>query len=119
MAEKLTPMQQAQLAWLDTLPPKFERIHRGIETLAGQRVDDTEQRAMQRLLDELKAQASTLGVGSLSDTFGFMGSLLRRGGGHQVKVRGLREMLAGIRVNYEGARRAASTPADGSDPTAP
>lgn len=119
MAEKLSSKQQAQLAWLETLPAKFERLHRGIETLASNHGDETTQRSMQRLLDELKAQASTMAVGSLSDTFGYMGTLLRRGGGHQIKIRGLREMLAGAKVNFEGALRAASTPVSAPEPNAP
>jgi hypothetical protein len=110
VADKLSPRQQAQLAWLGTLPPKFDRLHRIIEQMATHHADDTTVRAAQRTLDELKAQASTLGVSALGDTFGYMGTLLRRSGGHQVKVRGLREMLAGAKINFEGALRSASTP---------
>jgi len=33
MAPKLTPRQQAQLAWLTTLPPKFEKLARLIELM--------------------------------------------------------------------------------------
>lgn len=118
MAEKLTARQQAQLAWLQTLPPKFERLHRLVELLSAHQADDVQLRAAQRMLDELKAQASGNGVPALGDTFGYMGTLLRRGGGHQLKVRGLREMLVGAKVNFEGALRAATTPATG-DPTSP
>jgi hypothetical protein len=110
VAAKLSPRQVAQLQWLETLPPKFDRLHRLVEALASQQADESQLLSAKRLLDELKAQASTTGVGTLGDTFGYMGTLLRRGGGHQLKVRGLREMLAGARVNYEGALRAASTP---------
>jgi hypothetical protein len=39
-----------------------------------------------------------------------MGTMLRRNGGHVVKVRGLRELLAGAKINWEGAVRFASTP---------
>ncbi len=119
MAEKLTAKQQAQLAWLETLPPKFERLNRLIEMLAAQHADDVQLRSAQRMLDELKAQASTNGVPALGDTFGYMATLLRRGGGLQLKVRGLREMLAGARINFEGAHRAASTPVPESGPTSP
>jgi hypothetical protein len=112
VAQKLSAKQQNQLAWLATLPPKFERLNRLIEQLAVQQADDVQLRSAQRMLDELKAQASTNGIPALGDTFGYMGTLLRRGGGHQLKVRGLREMLVGARINFEGALRAASTPAD-------
>lgn len=117
MAEKLNARQQVQLAWLETLPPKFERLNRLIELLAVQQADDVQLRAAQRMLDELKAQASTNAVPALGDTFGYMATLLRRGGGYQLKVRGLREMLVGAKTNYEGALRAASTPEAG--PTSP
>lgn len=119
MAGKLTSRQVAQLAWLETLPPKFDRMHRAIESIAALQNSDTETRALQRLLDELKAQAATLGVASLSDTFGYMGTLLRRGGGTQLKIRGLREMLAGVKTNYEGALRSASTPLEEPPASAP
>lgn len=114
---KLSPRQKAQLAWLETLPPKMARLTRAIELMQTQMPDDTTLRATQRLLDELKAQASTLGVTALGDTFGYMGTLLRRTGGHQMKVRGLAELMAGARTNFEGALRKASTPE--VDPTSP
>jgi len=110
MAQKLTPRQQAQLAWLDTLPPKFERIKRVIEMLATHHADETQVRSLQRLLDELKAQGGQVNITALADNFGYMGSLLRRAGGHQTKVRGLQDLLAGARINFEGAYREASTP---------
>ncbi len=120
MADKLSPRQQAQLAWLGTLPPKFDRLHRVIEQMASHQADDMTVRAAQRTLDELKAQASTLGVTALGDTFGYMGTLLRRTGSHQIKVRGLREMLVGAKINYEGALRSASTPESAAgEPTSP
>lgn len=119
MAGKLSARQVAQLQWLETLPPKFDRLNRMVEMLASQQADETQLRSTMRLLEELKAQASTVGVAALGDTFGYMGTLLRRGGGHQLKVRGLREMLAGARVNFEGALRAASTPEDERPATSP
>jgi hypothetical protein len=119
VADKLSPKQQAQLAWLETLPPKFARLNKVIEQLSVQHADDTSLRGAQRMLDELKAQASTLGVTALGDTFGYMGTLLRRSGGHQLKVRGLREMLAGAKINYEGAVKKASTPETDPEATSP
>ena len=107
MGLKLTSRQQAQLQWLEQLPPKFDRIFRTVEQLSSHQADDVALRSLARLLDELKAQASGLGIAALSDTFGIMGTLLRRGGGHQLKVRGLRELLAGAKINFEGALKAA------------
>ncbi|HEY3933367.1 MAG TPA: hypothetical protein VGL65_01985 [Gemmatimonadales bacterium] len=112
MAQKLSARQQAQLAWLDMLPAKFDRMKRVIEMLATQHADDIQIRSLIRLLDELKAQGSQLNITALSENFGYMGMLLRRGGGLQIRVRGLHELLAGARVNFEGAYREASTPVE-------
>ena len=110
MAPKLTSAQHAQLAFLGTLPAKFERIHRQIEEIASMRADDTQVRNLCRFLDESRNQAGTLNLGPLADTFGRMSMMARRGGGLQMKVRGLREGLVSLRTNFEGAHRAASTP---------
>ncbi len=112
MTQKLSARQQAQLAWLDLLPRKFDHMTRVIELLATQHADESQLRGLIRMLDELKAQSGTVGLAPLGDSFGYMAMLLRRAGGHQVKVRGLREMLVGARVNFEGAHRSASTPVD-------
>lgn len=105
---KLTGAQQAQLAFLETLPPRFERIHRQIEEIASLKADDTQVRALCRTLDECRNQASTLSLGAMADTFGMMSMLARRGGGLQMKVRGLREGLVSLKTNFDGALRAAT-----------
>lgn len=119
MGLKLTSRQQTQLAWLESLPQKFERAHRVIEAMAAHQADDTQVKSLARMLDELKAQGGSLNLTGLADAFGIMGVMLRRTGGHQVKVRGLRELLAGAKINWEGAIRMASTPETGpEDPSA-
>ncbi|HET9066879.1 MAG TPA: hypothetical protein VFN22_13760 [Gemmatimonadales bacterium] len=124
MAIKLSSRQQAQLAWLETVPRKYERLVRAVEQLSTNQADDALVRQTQRLLEEMKSQASQLGLGPLGDAYGIMATMLRRSGGHQTKVRGLREMLAGAKINYDGAVRAATQPeaADpdpGSEPATP
>jgi hypothetical protein len=44
---------------------------------------------------------------------GVMGMLARRTSGHQMKIRGLREGLGSLKINYEGALRSATTPEEG------
>ena len=110
MARKLTARQQAQVAWLDTLPPKFEKMKKILEMFATHHADETQVRSLQRMLDELKAQGAQINMTALAENFGLMGMLLRRSGGHQTKSRGLNELLAGARINFEGAYREASTP---------
>ena len=48
MAVKLSSRQQAQLAYLQTLPPKFQRIHAVIEEMAALRADDVVVRGLAR-----------------------------------------------------------------------
>lgn len=108
MSQKLTAGQQAQILFLQTLPPKLDRIHRLIEELSSLRLDEGRTRAFGRMLDELKTQATQLSLNPLGETFGLMGMMMRRGGGLQLKVRGLREGLASLKINYEGALRAAT-----------
>lgn len=105
---KLSGGQQAQLAFLATLPPKFERIYRQIEEIATLKADDMVQRGLTRNLDVLKNEASSLTLTGLADVFGVMANVARRGGGVQMKVRGLREGMISLKVNYEGALRSAS-----------
>ena len=108
MAIKLTVQQQSQLAMLSTLPPKIQRIQSVIEQMAGENADEAVVRGMVRLLDEMKAYASQLKMNGLAEAAGQMASTGRRGGGLQVKVRGLRENMTTVRTNYEMALRKAS-----------
>ena len=110
MPPNLSSRQQAQLAFLAQLPQKFQRMHSIIEQMSSQRVDDTILRGFGRLLDEVKGKATALSLNGLADTAGLMGTMLRRGGGLQFRVRGLRELLASLKTNYEAALRGASTP---------
>jgi hypothetical protein len=110
MAVKLSSRQQAQLAYLQTLPPKFQRIYAVIEEMATLRADDVVVRGLARLLDEIKGNAGSLSLTGLSDTAGLMATMTRRGGGLQMKVRGLRELLGSLKINYEAAMRSATTP---------
>jgi hypothetical protein len=110
MALKLSSRQQAQLVYLQTLPPKFQRIHAVIEEMATLRADDVVVRGLARLLDEIKGNAGSLNLTGLADTAGLMATMTRRGGGLQMKVRGLRELLGSLKINYEAAMRSATTP---------
>ena len=115
MASKLSSRQQAQLTFLQTLPPKFQRIHNIVEQMAGLRADEAMVRNLGRLLDEIKGNCSALSLSGMAETAGIMGTMLRRGGGAQLKVRGLRELLVSLKTNYDGALRSATTPESGED----
>ena len=110
MAIKLSARQQAQLGYLQTLPPKFSRIRNTIEQMATLKANEATVRGLARVLDEIRANAQALSLGGIADTCGLMSTISRRGGGLQMKVRGLRELLGSLQVNYEGALRAASLP---------
>jgi hypothetical protein len=115
MALKLSSRQVAQLEYLQTLPAKFQRIHAVIEEMSALRADEVVVRGLSRLLDEIKGKAAALSLSGLADTAGLMATMARRGGGLQMKVRGLRESLGSLKFHYEAALRSANTP----DPAAP
>jgi type II secretory pathway component PulM len=124
MSLKLSARQQAQLTYLQSLPPKFSRIKHTVELMASLKADEATVRGLGRQLDEIRANAQALSLGGLAETCGLMSTISRRGGGLQMKVRGLRELMGSLQVNYEGALRAASQPeavdhggpADGTTP---
>src|SRR6476620_11165056 len=110
MAPKLSSRQQARSAFLEQLPPKSQRTQSVIEQMAGPRVDEAITRGLGRLLDEIKGKASALSLSGIAETAGIMGTMLRRGGGIQFKVRGLRDLLTSLKSNYDAALRSATTP---------
>jgi chemotaxis protein histidine kinase CheA len=109
MALKLSARQQAQLAFLERLPPKIQKINATIEQMAGGQADDVTIRQLIRVSDEIKAGASQLGINSLADAAGGLASMGRRGGGMQVKVRGLRDALLSVKQSYDAALKKATT----------
>lgn len=110
VALKLSSRQQAQLAFLETLPPRIARVHSVIEQMAGGTADDAVVRGLCRLLDEVKAKAQALSLTGFSETAGLMGTMARRTGSLPVRVRGLRELLGSLRINHAAAVKKASTP---------
>jgi hypothetical protein len=110
MVQKLSSRQQAQLAYLELLVPKLQRIYSLVEQMASARVDEAILRGLGRLLDDIKGNAAALSLGGLADTAGRMGMLVRGRGGLPLKVRGLREMQGSLKMNYDAALRSATTP---------
>ena len=100
----LSGAQQAQLVYLGSLPPKFERIHRLVEEIANLQGGEMTVKTLCRILDELRNQSSSLTLNSLADVFGMMSMIARRGGGLQMKVRALREGQAPNK-NREGTTK--------------
>lgn len=78
--------------------------------MGAEQADEAVVRGLARLLDEIKGKAAALSLGGIADTAGLMGTMTRRGGGMQMKVRGLRELFGSLKLNYEGAMRSATTP---------
>lgn len=107
---KLSAKQQSQLAFLQLLPPRLQRLNSTVEQMSGGKVDESLVRGMIRVLDESKAHASQLGMNGLADACSQMASTARRGGGAQVKVRGLKDNLAYIRTQLDMATKKASIP---------
>ncbi len=48
------------------------------------------------------------GSNGLAETAGLMSTMARRGGGQQMKIRGLRELFGSLKINYDAAVKAAS-----------
>ena len=78
MALKLTPKQQSQLAFLELLPPKIQRIRGVIEQMHNPKLDETAVRGMIRVLDEMKAGASQQSLNGLADALGSAGRRAQR-----------------------------------------
>ena len=110
MTIKLSARQQSQIAFLELLPPRFQRFASLIEQMSAPKIDESLVRGLIRQLDEMKSGASQLGMNGLADAASQMASMARRGGGQQVKVRGLRDGLGVLRMNYDGALKKASVP---------
>ena len=89
---------------------EFQRIYAVIEEMSALRADDVVVRGLIRLLDEIKGKSGGLSLTGLADTAGLMSTMARRGGGLQMKVRGLRELFGSLKINYEAALRSATTP---------
>ncbi len=110
MASKLSAKQQAQVDFLERLPPKFAKVRTIVEQMGGGgSLDETSVRTMIRVLDEIKSGASQLSINRFADAAGAMAAMARRGGGLQVKVRGLREAFASVKSNYDAALTKAHT----------
>jgi len=106
----LSPQQQAQLACLQPFPGHLDRVHRLIEEMAALQGGQETVRSLIRLLDRLRHEAQAVQLTDVGDTLGYMGQLARRGGGLQMRVRGLREGLLSLRENYRATLRLASEP---------
>ena len=109
MVPKLSSRQQAQLAYLQLLTPKLQRIYSLVERMAGPRVDEAILRGLGRLFDDIKGNAAALSLSGLAETAGRMGMLVRGGGNMPLKVRGLRELHNSLKMNYDAALRSATT----------
>ena len=109
MGVKLSARQQAQLAWLQGLMGRLNKIQSTIEQMANGQADEVTVRSLGRNLNEIKAGASQLSMPTLANTAGLMGTMAQRGGGAQMKIRGLRELYASLKINYDAALKSATT----------
>ena len=112
MSQRRSSRSVAQLTWLESLPAKFDKAHWMIEAMASLHADDQLVRSFCRMCDELKSNADQLGLIAMADSAGHMSSLARRGGGLQMRVRGLGELLGNLKVSYEGALKSALAPGE-------
>jgi hypothetical protein len=76
--------------------------------MANMQADESVVRSFGRTLDEIKSGAGQMSLNGLAETAGLMSTMARRGGGHQMKIRGLRELFGSLKINYDAAVKAAS-----------
>jgi hypothetical protein len=110
MSIKLSSRQQAQLGFLDQAFSKVQRVQSLIEKLATPSEAEHAGRSLTRIVDEIKSGASGMGLSRVADSAANIGSIARRSGAIPQRLRSLREGLVGLKINWEGARKAASTP---------
>ncbi|MEP7326663.1 MAG: hypothetical protein ABI836_11995 [Gemmatimonadota bacterium] len=110
MSIKLSSRQQAQLGFLDMAFSKVQRVQSLIEKLATPSEAETAGRSLARISDEIKSGASGMGLSKIADSAANIGSLVRRSGAIPQRMRSLREGLATLKINWDGARRSASIP---------
>ena len=75
MGVKLSARQQAQLAWLQGLMGRLNKIQSTIEQMANGQADEVTVRSLGRNLNEIKAGASQLSMPTLANTAGLMGTM--------------------------------------------
>src|SRR5690606_12900531 len=107
---KLSAKQQSQLAFLQLLPPRLQRLNSTVEQMSGGKVDESLVRGMIRVLYESKDCAFKLGMLGLADSSSQMWSTARRGGGAKVRVWGLEITRAYSRTPLDMATNKASLP---------
>jgi hypothetical protein len=110
MSIKLSSRQQAQIGFLDQAFSKVQRVQSLIEKMATPSEAETAGRSLTRIVDEIKSGASGMGLSRVADSAANIGSIARRSGAIPQRLRSLREGLVGLKINWEGARKAASTP---------
>jgi chemotaxis protein histidine kinase CheA len=101
MSHNPSAQQQAQAQFLTAALPKVKRVDALVEQLAASPGDDHIGRQMIRQLDSLKAGASQLKLTRLADVAGQMAMVARRGGGAQVRLRGLRDLLGALHQSLD------------------
>jgi hypothetical protein len=119
MAVKLSSRQQAQLVFIDAQIHKIQRIQSLIEKLNSPSEAESAGRSLVRMLDEVKSGSAGLSLSGVSATAAVMSGLARRGASLQIRIRGLREGLASLKINMDGARKAASKPEAAAEETSP
>lgn len=115
MAIKLSSRQQVQLAFLDSEEPKLGRVYSLIERMNTPNEAEMVTRQLARLMDHMKGGATTAGLPMVADSAGAMAMTARRGGGIQVRIRGLRDGLGPLKHAMAMSRKRASTPEESTE----
>jgi len=120
MADKLTPEQYRRLDEVREYLKEVQHIKKLVAELEGSRagratIIQSICESIARELSELRQRTRTAKLGSVPDTAGAMSVMAARGGGINMKIRGLSEGVASLTMELEQAIRAASTPGRDKD----
>jgi hypothetical protein len=101
-----SPRERQQLAMLESLEHRVQRIHGLVERFAAEQQDpEPIALAVRRAFAELKVHLSGAGLDAMAQTCAALEIAARRSGGRVSKVRVLREGVGSLRFQIEAERR--------------
>lgn len=115
MAEKLTADQYRRIAEIEGYLKVVEHLKHLVAELESNRAGTARViqnicESIARELSQMRQRALTANIGTIADVAGAMSVMASRGGGINLKVRGLSEGVTSLTMQLDQALKAASTP---------
>jgi len=112
---KLTPDQYRRIADIEAYLKAVDQVKRLVTELDDNRAAPS--KALQavcekiaRAMSQLRQRALTSNIGTITDVAGAMAVMAARGGGINMKIRGLADGVNSLKMQLDVALKAASTP---------